>query len=118
MIAPTTPASPTPTEAFGEYFGVMLRARQGDKAAFQRAALLERIIGGALQDPGADTARVDAIERGEIEIECMGSTVHYQIVHGPAGTFVASPSDVRPRTLREAMDAARGAGEASRADHE
>jgi hypothetical protein len=63
------------------------------------ANLLDRLRG--------DAARVDAIESGEIEIECMGTTKPYQLVHGPGGLYAANASEADPRTLREAIDRAR-----------
>ena len=54
-----------------------------------------------------DTVRLDAIESGEVEVESMGTTHKYQIVHGPNGTFAANAAEAHPRTFREAIDAAR-----------
>jgi hypothetical protein len=54
-----------------------------------------------------DTQRLDALERGDIEIECMGTTVRYFNVLSRTGRMVtASPVDANPLTLREAITAA------------
>ena len=73
----------------------------------EEIADLETRLAAAERTVGEDTKRLDAIERGDIDVECMGTTVRYFNVVSKRGRMVtASPIDATPRTLRAAIDAA------------
>lgn len=65
-----------------------------------------------------DTERLDAIERGDVDIERMGTTTVYHWVRPGSGSLdsvLASPQDRNALTLRQAIDKMRKAIDSARA---
>lgn len=84
------------------YTDVLRRADLARDALVAELTTLDELVTAGAQDK----RRLDAIERGEIEVESMGTTVPYQWVHGKRQDVVANGTATTPLTLRQAIDRA------------